>query len=366
MSDWKITIPIVRAFEREDGKWILVGEASGPEQDTHKTRMLPEAIVDFAAQIKTAVEQGNPLPYIDSHLTRGSAVQLGWVLDGWVTEDWHLHTEVELDQLNPISRYIFESITQQGKQWGQSIAGTVDRKDVVMKRLDGGEKDVAFKRVALKEISNTSSPSWTHSLGTVLVRSLDGEVGDLEMSETLEVSASIETVIEEITEETAERESEQPETEGQPDETLTTREEDEEEPEGEPESVERARLSAKDKAALIEQYQNLGSLLSNLGVLDAEDANETTPETTEKSVSDTGMDQEMVTRIVSIAVEQAIEPLKAHIEKQAEYIEALEKMPAGKMPPGVTREKFAEDVERLGETPQERMRNALSVLYQDR
>ena len=187
-SNWKYTIPITRAEETEDGLF-LVGEATGPERDSHGTRMSPEAIQDFARQIADRVSEGNPLPYIDQHLKAGVTRVLGDVIHGTVNPDnYHLGVRVQLDEDNPNALMIHKKIAKRGKQYGMSIAG--DGIEFEWEDDGNGRKAPLFTHVALREISHTPRPSWVPSFGTVLARSLEEDGQEIEMSDELDTTAA--------------------------------------------------------------------------------------------------------------------------------------------------------------------------------
>jgi NTP pyrophosphatase (non-canonical NTP hydrolase) len=390
MSIWKYTIPVTRAYE-EDGRLFIEGEASGPERDTHKTRMLPEAIIDFARQIRDRFASGNPVPYYDSHLKmkksdgsifpKTALAELGVVVDGYVKDDFHLGVRVELDSENPASRFIYNNV-HRGKHYGMSVAGSIDpKKDVMVTRLESGERDIAFKRVELDEISHTTSPSWLPSLGTVLARSLDGEdEDDFDMTKAtdelgLDAGVSLETPAEEPAE------SAQPDAESEPVTTDEQRAEETTEATEEVVEVERARIAAKDR----EEFANLlAAVLDKAKALGIEipagtpeqDAPETPPAESERSETgdeesqpdESGTDATAVERMVSEAIERALAGTNEVIERQRAYIEQLENMPAGKLPPALVRDKFAnplvDEIVSI-EDPSARLKAALNRIYEN-
>lgn len=375
MNEWKITIPVSRVYE-ENQELFLEGEASGPERDTHNSEMSPDAIVDFSRQIQERVEGGNPLPYVDAHgKESGVLSNLGWVMRASVDPNMHLRVLVRLDENNPAAQFLHHQ-AKVGKQYGMSIKG--DSPPGTHKWLadDTGNRFVRFDKVVLKEISNTTKPSWVPSFGTVLARSVDGEIGVENMADTLQadtpvVTDAAETVVPETTTESTEVEN-SAETE-----VSTT---------GEVE-VERARISKADRTAILAAYDNLTNQLKAIGLFETEEASaETaTPETTSVENSDTDADattdleetgQQPVERsledtIMSIVVErvnEATAPFKELVERQAEYIKRLEALPAGELPAPVVREKFENDIEEAtkGMSAEEKMKLALTTYYEGR
>lgn len=226
-APFKYTIPITRAVA-ENGELFIEGEASGPEIDTFGTRMDPGLISNFADQIATRAASGDPISYRDTHgmgVTgdNGVMVDLGELVAATVTDEDHLRVRVRLDRENPAAVYLHKQVMR-GKRYGMSIGGTiVDFTDEYVKDL--GRIVRTFKDIVLDHIANTSQPSWTPSLGTVLTRAvekaLEGENMDPEVPapETPETEgetenpapeAGAEESVEEAAEEAAEEEAEEP------------------------------------------------------------------------------------------------------------------------------------------------------------
>lgn len=379
-SMWKITIPVARAEDRTDGLYI-VGEASGPERDSHGTQMSPEAIHDFARQIADRVAAGDPIPYIDSHQKTGLLRELGHVMEGMVTPDYHLRIAVRLDDNNPAASFLYEGL-KRGKQYGMSVAG--DGVEHMTVRDDSGNRVVRFMKVVLREISNTTRPSWVPSLGTVLARSIDGELGDDSMSDNLEnesapeveTTGSVESapVADVANSDDAPTAPEAEETSAEETTPAETERGDETVPSVDDISVERSRISKKDAEAMLAAYSAMGTQLKALGIIeDATDA----PETTTVENSETGDDtfnglpvsrdlSDAIKTFVSTEVERATVSLTTVIENQAATIKALEELPAGKVPPALVRDKFESDKPDLSAmSPEDRLRWGLTQVYGD-
>lgn len=221
-APFRYTIPITRAIA-ENGDLFLEGEASGPEIDSYGTRIHPSVIAGFAEQIATRSAMGDPIPYRDTHgqgVTGDQPVMadFGELVGATVTEDHHLRVRVRLDNENPAARFLHKQI-ERGKRYGMSIGGQVQGfQDEFVK--EAGQIVRTFTNVMLDHIANTSQPSWTPSLGTVLMRAVDraleGENMDPEVpapespeaegaEETTEVTEpAAEAAAEETAEETAE------------------------------------------------------------------------------------------------------------------------------------------------------------------
>lgn len=176
---FKYTLPVEKAETRDDGLY-LVGLASGPEIDGDGDRVTPEAIWDFAKQINDlgGIPLNERVPYVDAHAKDGVLRELGWVTKAWVTDSGHLGVEVRLDEESPAALYLHKQVMR-GKKFGMSVAGKV--LDWAYEHAPEIGKTVrTFKKVVLSEISNTSRPSWSHSLGTVIAKAIQ----DAETSES--------------------------------------------------------------------------------------------------------------------------------------------------------------------------------------
>lgn len=400
MSDFKYTIPVTRAWE--DGALYLEGEATGPEQDNHRTRMLPEAIEDFARQIKERWESGDPIPYLDAHqkiVTRegqrvkvtpkGALARLGHVVEGWIKPNGRLGVRVELDKDNPAALFIHRKAAQ-GFKYGMSIYGNCDPKTDVVKDDQG----IAFKRISLGEISNTTAPSWVHSLGTVLARSLDADEADEEnpMTELANEAERTEAPAEETTEDAERQENESPEAPAA-EAAETTEETTERETQTEAQTeaeVERARISKADNEKVVEAFTAFYSTLTGLGVelpkwevatdtATEPAATEAAPESASREeVSETGTEANVVefaghaverevAEAIAAFVGEKMTEAAAVIERQAEYIKKLEEMPAGKTPPARVKGKFENPLDEITsiQDPNERLKAALNIIYQN-
>jgi hypothetical protein len=358
----------------------LVGEASGPEPDTHGTMMDPKAILGFQKQILERVEAGNPLPYKDSH-GKGIGVleDLGWVMDAAVDDKFHLKVAVKLDDANPASAFLHNSI-QRGRQYGMSVKGHVE--DFAYAKTDDGKRVMKLFNVVLTEISNTTRPSWVPSFGTILARSVDGESGENEMSEETPTAPA---AVEQTTETPVEASAVELSADTQETPAAETQETE----------IERS-LSKSDKEGLRADFLVLKNRMKTLGI-DTEDAPETTSETPavaadpapatevsrETETSETGdvepastvagfeISREMAEAIqnyVAVQVAKAVEPLNQSIIERDALIKELEETPAGVIPK-VARDKFSGEVDEFAsqiarmESPEERLHFALSKLY---
>lgn len=194
--NFKMTVPITKSSADEDGLYIE-GAATGPEVDLQDERLAPEAIADFANQIKARYDAGDPIPYLDEHEKMGGRSvlkHLGDLVDGNITDKGHLWVKVRLHEDNPAATFLYRQI-QKGKKFGMSISGDVPDggwADELVKSL--GRKVRTFKQVILTHIANTTRPVWTPSLGTVLNRAVEKALseGETMAEETVVESAKVE------------------------------------------------------------------------------------------------------------------------------------------------------------------------------
>ena len=380
-NNWKITIPVDRA-EEQDGGLFLYGQASGPERDSHGTEMDPTAIQDFADQIVSRTNDGDPLPYLDHHMKDGVLRELGEVVDGSVSSDYRLNIKVRLHPDNPAAAYLHSRI-KQGKKYGMSIAG-----DGVQYRMiddpSSGEKVIRFLKIKLKEISNTTRPSWVPSFGTVLARSIEGEEIGENMAEELVKSDATEVVDNVVANESAEpvaaqvtEQTEAPVVDASAAPVEEAPAVEAAAPAEENGEVERARIAKRDAQKLVDAFNALKGQLETLGVFepDAPQAAEEAPVAkTEDAPADETVDfngvvinrdlADAITAFVTAKVDETTVVLRETVEKQAEYIKKLEELPAGKLPAAVVREKFESSLPDLGSMSNEdKLKFALGNLY---
>lgn len=196
--NFKYTIPITKSSADEDGLYIE-GAATGPEVDLQDERIAPEAIADFARQIKDRYASGDPIPYYDEHDKGGRSVlkHLGDLVDGSITEKGHLWVRVRLNDDNPAATFLYRQINA-GKKYGMSVSGDVPDggwADELVKSI--GKRIRTFKQVILTHIANTTRPVWTPSFGTVLNRAIEKALSE---GETMAEETVVEST--KVTEET--------------------------------------------------------------------------------------------------------------------------------------------------------------------
>lgn len=291
---FRYTFPIAKAEQRTDG-FFLVGEASGPEIDATDERMAPEAITRFAAQIEQMAHAGNPLQYRDAHALDGVMRDLGVLTRAWIDERFHLGVEVKLDEDSPAAMYLFRQVLK-GKQFGMSVAGAVmDYEDEFVAEV--GRHIRTYKDVLLNEISNTTRPAWTPSLGTVLSKAIDEAAAE-------SVARSGETVSDKNTlvtgeaeaapaDETAKAEDAAPE--GEVEKAEENTEEVAETAKSEEAEAEVEKTDAEDAPALDAEEADAATEKSADESADEADATETT----EKSADEEDADVEKAGRAIS-------------------------------------------------------------------
>lgn len=333
-APFKYTISITRATA-ENGELFLEGEASGPELDSYGTRMDPSVVESFARQIQQRAESGEPIPYRDTHgmgVTgdNGVMVDLGELVAAAVTEDDHLHVRVRLDTENPAAAFLHKQV-QRGKRYGMSVGGEVtDYADEYVKEL--GRVVRTFKGVILDHIANTSQPSWTPSLGTVLMRAvekaLEGENMDPDVlaPETPEVEGATETPAVEAAEESV--------TEEQVEETPADEVEEPEAP-----AIEEARTI---EVSALQPIQDAVAALAS--AISAVLAPTPAPATATVQLSDGANDaapsvesESPVAENDLSALRSAVESLQAELATANDRIKQLEEEPAGNQPPVIER-----------------------------
>ena len=176
-------LPLEKA-ERDDGKWIIKGKASGLGVDQENYIMRPQAIQSMARSINES-----PVPFKDWH-PKGSILgeDLGVVISAQVSPEWDLDVEVELDPTHPISQRIWSQIDK-GKQYGMSVHGKAEDFKVEFEQSIG-KNALAIYSVDIDEVSITTKPIWTPSLGTVIKKAIDEaesksvDIGDISNMET--------------------------------------------------------------------------------------------------------------------------------------------------------------------------------------
>jgi hypothetical protein len=338
MAEYKLTVPIEKS-ETSDGRWIIKGKAAGINHvDAEKQTLRAPAIERLARRIN---EQ--PIPFKDWHAKNTSFSELGVVTSAKVSSDFELDVEVELDKRHPFSQLLWGKMDD-GKQYGMSIGGKSEDWKV---EEEDGQKVVAVYDVDIEEISLTTKPLWTPSLGTVIRKAIDEEQHSesVEGVETVEVETT--TVVADST--------------PAPEEVTSA-----------PENVTDAETVVVEKAVnadtarerqkvakLVKYVKGIDNLLTELG-LSGDSDQETTPAVETIQVVEKSEDEE--SDIISL--------MKSQLQEQKEAIELLKSQIPSTPVPGVLvrQDGDAEAIEVLKSKdidPRERIRYGLAIMHNE-
>ncbi len=161
---FNVVVPLEKA--ERDGRWIITGVASGLGVDNEGHYVTPEGIQRMADQINQS-----PLPFRDQHNVNSIAEDMGYFYKAEIDKNWNLHVEAELDQDNPNAQYLWNKISK-GKKYGLSVKGkTLGSYRGTDK--ESGRSVVYHPHPLLDEISATTRPMWSPSLGTVIKKAMD-------------------------------------------------------------------------------------------------------------------------------------------------------------------------------------------------
>jgi phage head maturation protease len=185
--DFDLQMPFEKATT-EDGRWILKGVAAGTGIDLQNERLAPELVSKFAEQISKA-----PVPFLNWHNENDALAEMGEVTKAWVTPNFDLGVEVELDQDDYRAQKLWRKLDQ-GKQFGMSVAGKVHEYKDEYEKSAGRVR--TYYDATLKEVSLTTKPIYTPSFGTVLKKAADA-ASEGDMSTNVETPNATETVVEE-------------------------------------------------------------------------------------------------------------------------------------------------------------------------
>lgn len=194
-GEFKITMPIKKAYEREDAEggthMYIQGLASGVGLDHHGERMAKSAIDAFAK----AVEEGTYLPNGELSLIplrSGHRKEwddiLGYVTKAEIDSDYNLWIEAELDETSSHARDLFAKLSRpvQPKkplQLGFSVGGKIKKAGFEFDEATKGRVRV-IEDVMLREISVVGSPAYP----TAYVEALEKSVNWDEISEQVQES----------------------------------------------------------------------------------------------------------------------------------------------------------------------------------
>ena len=256
---YKYTFPIEKAFIGEDGKRRLVGAATGPEVDLENQRVHPVLIDKWIGQINNGLIE---VVYDNQHKKDDVLTDLGMVEKAWKDEKGHMYVQVILDDDNPVSTYIHKAALK-GKQYGMSIWGKATR---YADELVSNQRVRTIMDGTLERIAHTTRPIWTPSFGTVLSKAIDdAERVEPVAGETTVAENTTETKVVETTEEvkTESGAATNPATGAAP-----------ENGDGTAAAVVEKAISAdtvkdaKNLDKIVTQYQALGKVLKDAGLID--------------------------------------------------------------------------------------------------
>ena len=361
-APFSYTIPVQKAFTGEDGRRRIVGAATGPEVDLQNERVHPSLIDKFIRQIN---EGAIPVVFKDWHKKDSITADLGVVEKAWKDDEGHMWIEAVLDDDNPVAGYLHKSAMPKerggkGKKYGMSIGGKVFRfADEFVPEL--GRKVRTFYDGIIEEVSNTTAPAWSHSLGTVLSKAVNEEMsrtaeGDTSnVTEQVNVETPDEQAQQEVVDDAAAKET--------TDSGAATAPETQDTPEVADGSADAAvvekAITADNKkdekrlSKIVSLYTSLGEELRQSGLL----AEETSSD--EKTEVEATVEKSVDTDPRLTAIEKSLETLSAAVLAIAENV------PAGTAPGLIRKSEEVDPISELRsvEDPMERLRMGFAALH---
>ena len=178
-SEFKIQIPITRAYMNESGEMLFEGTASSTSMDAHETIFNESCQESFASDILNGMANGEPVELESEHNGDLEPMNiLGPVISAEIIDGNKLKIVGRLDPDNPKSVYYFKKmtvadpITKRVKQYGLSING-----NVVTAHFDYNaelKKNIrVFDRVVLKRVGIVRKPSNPDSWIEKMIRSVE-------------------------------------------------------------------------------------------------------------------------------------------------------------------------------------------------
>jgi hypothetical protein len=289
--EFKITLPIEKS-DATDGKWIISGIASGTQVDREGDVITPEGIASLAEQIN-----GGYIPFRDWHNDNTVLSDVGQAIKAIIEPNDDLRVEVELDQDHPTAQYMWKKLDQ-GKKFGMSVRGSTVNPFYDLDKSNG-RRVRKHSNLLLTEISSTTKPMYTPSLGTVLKKAVDEtsvptgeEMPDTENGTTVEETQPLAP------------ESSAPENDTAQETT-------------EVEKAVTAETSRDKKkvARLVRLNREIASLITELG-LDEDEATDSgeTVETAKSAENAPAVTAEEIASLVKSTIEETTAPLLAEIE----------------------------------------------------
>jgi hypothetical protein len=353
-APYKYTFPITKAFLGEDGRFRLVGAATGPEVDLERQRVHPSLIEKWISQINTGQIE---VSYDDNHKTPSESItsELGQVEKAWKDDDGHMMVQVVLDEDNPVAQYIHKAAGK-GKQYGMSIFGKATR---FIDEVVSGQMVRTILDGTLTRIAHTTRPVWTPSLGTVLSKAVDSAVnGDTQVADKETETEVVEKTTTEVTTDAGAATTDS----GAATAPDTGKAPDSESAAADAEPVEKAVTPAKEKKSnseITKMFSALQTKLREAGLLDeeSEDGGQESTETKVEKSETTTPETDGNDKVAKL--QKSVDDLTTLVTSLADHI------PDGTAP-GVLRK--SEPVDPLAEltsveNPIERLRLSLAALH---
>lgn len=358
MGKFEFAVPFGKA--ERDGEWYLTALATGTEVDKQNERMAPEAIVGLATQI----ERDN-IPFLNWHNANDALAEMGEVTKAWLSEDFHMGVEIRLDQEDNRAQRLWNRLdrvnprTGKPYEYGLSIGGSVNNfKDEYEKSI--GRNVRTYYDVQLEEISLTTKPIYTPSLGTVFRKAADA-VNEGDKTSMSDVTPKVE-VTTTLTDESVKTANESLPSDQQVSEPETTVVEVKQvEVDVEKAASARTKEDAHKLKRLVGMHREMSTLIAEL-VLSADDDETKTPNSNSTP-----------SEIVAVKAEET-KPADDRLEKALSEIDELkgqvnqlrESTPAGGGPGLLVRKSDEEELAEMlkSMTPTDKLRFALRAKYE--
>lgn len=311
--DFRTTLELAKSAQHStDESWRITGIAAGTDVDREGDVITADAIKQFAEQINTSF-----VPFRDWHQENTVLADMGQVVKAWIDDQYRLGVEIELDSDHPGAQYIWRKLAQ-GKQFGMSVRGRSTGFQYDFDKSTGA-RIRKHSNVVLSEISLTTKPIYTPSLGTVLRKAVD-ELASAEQVQGVEMETQNE-VVESVAEDTA---PQTPEPEVAPvEEAPVVAEETTEEVEKSV-NADTAR-EARKLTKLVRLHREMAELIAELGIDGSADTQESADSgaTVETAKSEEEAVAEANTPDTASLVKSAIEESTAELRAEIAALKAL-------------------------------------------
>lgn len=213
-NEFKIHIPITRAYTDEDGNMVFEGTASSTSVDSYETIFNEPCQEGFRDDILVGMATGEPVELESEHNGDVEPMNvIGDVTSAEIVENTRLKIVARLDSDNPKAVYYYNKMTKKDpitgktKQFGLSINGNVIEAHYEF-NSELNKTIRVFDRVKLKRVGIVRKPSNPDSWIEKMIRSVDWE--DVKTKERSEIKMSKETEnLESVVEATETRDGEQ-------------------------------------------------------------------------------------------------------------------------------------------------------------